>query len=220
METVAILPVRSFADAKRRLRSGLSPGERRALAQAMFSDVLIALRRTTRIDTVLVISADGGAQAIATGYGVQVLVDAEHGHNVAARHGIEEAVRSGADRVVLVPGDCPTLSPAELDGLLERAVAEPAALIVPDRHGTGTNALVLTPPDALTPSFGPGSCERHLDSARQAGVHGEIVHVDSLALDVDTAEDLEALHEALEMRRGGAANTRGLLAQFVRSRAP
>lgn len=220
METVAILPVKSFVEGKRRLRSALSPGERRVLAQAMFSDVLIALRRAARVDAVLVISADSAAQQIATGYGVRVLADAEHGHNVAARHGIEQAVRQGAGRVLLVPGDCPTLLPAEVDQLLERAVPEPAALIVPDRHGTGTNALVLTPPDALTPSFGPGSCERHLENARQAGVHGEIVHVESLALDVDTAEDLEALQESLEARRGGAANTRGLLAQFVRSRAP
>lgn len=218
METVAILPVKTFAEAKRRLRGGLAEGERRALAQAMFSDVLIALRRTPRIDSVLVVSADHGAQQIATGYGVHVLADAEHGHNVAARHGIEQAVRDGATRVLLVPGDCPTLSPAELDGLLERAVPERAALIVPDRHGTGTNALVLTPPEALAPSFGPGSCQRHLENAQQAGLHAEVVEIGTLALDVDTADDLEALQEALEARRGGAANTRGLLAQFLRSR--
>jgi 2-phospho-L-lactate guanylyltransferase len=219
MQTVAVLPVKSFAEAKRRLRTGLSPGERRALAQAMFSDVLIALRRASRIDGVLVVSADHGAQQIAAGYGVGVLADAEHGHNVAARHGIEQAMGDGARRVLLVPGDCPTLSPAELDALLERDLAAPGVLIVPDRHGTGTNALVLAPPDVLHPSFGPGSCERHLENARQAGVHGEIVHVESLALDVDTVEDLDALQEALVARRGGAANTRGMLAQLVRSRA-
>jgi 2-phospho-L-lactate guanylyltransferase len=220
MQTTAVLPVKSFAEAKRRLRSGLAPGERRALAQAMFCDVLIALRRSARVDSVLVVSADHGAQQIATGYGANVLPDAEHGHNVAARHGVEQALQEGATRVLLVPGDCPTLSPAELDGLLERELPEPSVLIVPDRHGTGTNALVLTPPQALPPSFGPGSCERHLENARQAGVHGEVVHVDSLALDVDTAEDLEALQDALDARHGGAANTRGMLAQFLRSRAP
>src|SRR5207302_7322924 len=65
-------------------------------------------------------------------------------------------------------------------------------LIVPDRHGTGTNALLLTPPDALAPSFGPGSCERHARQARAAGVAAEVVEVPSLATDIDTPEDLEA----------------------------
>jgi 2-phospho-L-lactate guanylyltransferase len=167
---------------------------------------------------VLVVSADPSAQQIATGYGVQVLPDVEHGHNVAARHGIEQALRDGATRVLLVPGDCPSLSPAELDALLEREVPEPAVLIVPDRHGTGTNALLLSPPGALAPSFGPGSCERHLANARQGGIHAEVVHIDTLALDVDTADDLDALQDALETQRGGAANTRGMLAQILRIR--
>ena len=220
MSTVAILPVKTFTEAKRRLRTGLSPGERRALAQAMFCDVLIALRRSSRVDAVLVVSADHGAQRIAGGYGAEVLEDREQGHNVAAGQGIERAIAQGARRVVLVPGDCPALDPVELDGLLAHAAPHPSVLIVPDRHRTGTNALVLAPPDALPPSFGPGSCQRHLDHAREAGVHGEIVDVPTLALDVDTSNDLEALEQRLDEIRGGAANTRGMLVQLSRTRAP
>ncbi len=218
MPTVAILPVKTFAEAKQRLRSGLSPGERRALAAAMFSDVLIALRRATTVDSVLVVSADHGAQQIAGGYGAEVLDDAEHGHNVAARHGIESILEAGVDRVLLVPGDTPALDPAELDELLTRPAPRPSALIVPDRHGTGTNALLLDPPTALKPSFGPDSCSRHLAGARENSIHGEVVAVPSLALDVDTADDLDALEQALSQRHGGAANTRGMLMQLARSR--
>lgn len=220
MPTVAILPVKTFTEAKRRLRSGLSPAERRALAEAMFCDVLIALRRCTSVGAVLVVSADHGAQRIAYGYGAEVLDDQEHGHNVAARHGIEHVLGEGAERVVLVPGDCPALDPAELDGLLERRAPRPSVLVVPDRHHTGTNALVITPPDAMAPSFGPDSCQRHLDHAREAGVHGEVVDVPTLALDVDTSRDLEALQHRLDQMRGGAANTRGMLVQLARSRTP
>lgn len=218
MPTVAVLPVKTFSEAKHRLRTGLSPGERRALAQAMFCDVLIALRRATGVDSVLVVSADHGAQQIAGGYGAEVLSDPEHGHNVAARHGVEAALSAGADRVLLVPGDCPAIDPAELDGLLARPATPPSALIVPDRHGTGTNALLLSPPGALSPSFGPGSCARHLANAREAGVHGEVVQVPTLALDVDTQEDLEALEQSLAASHGHAANTRGMLMQLLRSR--
>jgi 2-phospho-L-lactate guanylyltransferase len=66
-------------------------------------------------------------------------------------------------------------------------------VIVPDRHGTGTNALLLAPPDALEPSFGPGSCRRHAQLARRAGIAHVILPVPSLALDIDTPEDLTEL---------------------------
>jgi 2-phospho-L-lactate guanylyltransferase len=110
------------------------------------------------------------------------------------------------------------LDPGELDELLGRKLNPPAAVIVPDRHGTGTNALLLTPPNALAPSFGPGSRERHLSDARLAGTVAEVVDVPSLALDVDTAEDLAALEGTLGQTRGGAAHTRGMLSQLSRSR--
>jgi 2-phospho-L-lactate guanylyltransferase len=217
MSTVAILPIKSFADAKQRLQSELSPGPRRALAEAMFSDVLVALRRARSVDEVLVVTADNGAQQIAGGYGAQVLDDQQEGHNPAATLGIRWALEANLDRALLVPGDCPMLDPVEVDELLAQPVEEPSALIVPDRHGTGTNALLLTPPDALAPSFGPGSCERHTADARAAGTEPEVVEVRSLALDIDTFDDLETLQAALADSHGGAAHTRGMLRQLLRS---
>ncbi len=80
-----------------------------------------------------------------------------------------------------------------MDELLAHPARAPSVLVVPDRHGTGTNALLLTPPDSIPPSFGPGSCERHLALAQARGVKAEVVRLPSLALDVDTPEDLEAL---------------------------
>src|SRR5437763_9366967 len=216
MTTLAILPVKSFSEAKRRLRRGLTVGERRALAEAMFTDVLVALRRATGIEGILVVTADHGAQQIAGGYGAAVLDDEEHGHNAAARHGIRRALELEADQALLVPGDCPLLDPAELDGLIARELESPSALIVPDRHETGTNALLLTPPDSLAPSFGPGSCARHLAEARAAGLTAELVDVPSLALDIDTPDDLEALQRTLAETHGGAAHTRGMLSQLMR----
>lgn len=217
MTTVAILPIKSFGEAKQRLAHELRPGPRRALAEAMFSDVLVALRRTTSIDEVLVVSHDNGAQQIAGGYGAGVLDDQQRGHSAATLLGIAYAMESGARRVLLVPGDCPLLDPRELEELLGRRVGSRSALIVPDRHGTGTNALLLTPPDSLEPAFGPGSCERHAAGARAQGTPHEVVHLSSLALDIDTSEDLEALAQQLQTAHGGAAHTRGMLSQLNRS---
>src|ERR1700761_7153200 len=119
--------------------------------------------------------------------------DEDEGHNMAARRGIARARELDADRALLVPGDCPLLDPAEVDALLEEDAPAPSVLIVPDRHGTGTNALVLTPPGALAPSFGPGSHKRHRDEATAAGVTKHTVEVPTLALDIDTPEDLVAV---------------------------
>jgi 2-phospho-L-lactate/phosphoenolpyruvate guanylyltransferase len=216
-EPLAILPIKSFDQAKQRLSDTLDPNTRRVLAEAMFSDVLVALRRSTLIESVLVVSGDHGAQRIAAGYGATVIEDQELGHNEAVALGIQRAVELGAPRVLLVPGDCPLLDPGELDELLARPAATRSAVVVPDRHGSGTNALLLTPPDALVPAFGPGSRQRHESIAGRAGLEVQTVPVDSLALDVDTPEDLTAVEEALANRHGGAAHTRGMLRQLSRT---
>lgn len=217
MPTYAILPIKSFDEGKQRLTPGMSSGPRRALAEAMFSDVLTALRRASSVAEILVVSSAHSAQRIASGHGAVVLEDAASGHNEAAALGITHAIELGAERVLLVPGDCPLLDPSELDALIAHAAPPRSALIIPDRHGTGTNALLLTPPDAINPSFGPGSCARHLEIARARGAPAEVVEVSSLALDIDTPEDLDALRGALATIHGGAAHTRGMLNQMTRS---
>jgi 2-phospho-L-lactate guanylyltransferase len=119
---------------------------------------------------------------------------------------------------VLVPGDTPLLNAVELDELLDRCEADGCAVgVVPDRHGTGTNGLVLSPPIVLEPSFGPGSFNRHMNHAKGAGVSYRAEPVPSLAHDIDTPEDLAALADALEGARTIAPRTRGALRQLERS---
>jgi 2-phospho-L-lactate guanylyltransferase len=218
MKTIAILPIKRFTAAKQRLDGDLSDGLRRALAEAMVTDVLIALRRARRVDEVLVVSGEHAAVALAAGYDASAVIDDpdDAGHSAAALRGIDAALERGATRVVLVPGDCPALDPGELDALLERPPAERDVIVVPDRHGTGTNAIVLTPPGVMGPAFGPGSRERHERLAAEAGAACTVAEVTTLGMDVDTLDDLEALRVALDGFRGGASHTRGLLARVGR----
>jgi 2-phospho-L-lactate/phosphoenolpyruvate guanylyltransferase len=215
MRTIAILPVKSFGAAKQRLGELLAGGSRRALAQAMFSDVLSALRHVPELDEVAVVTGDRSAEWAARAERVLVLPDPlEDGQSAAAEIGVRHALAQGFDRALLVPGDAPLLDPAEVSDLLQRDGA--TASIVPDRHGTGTNALLLSPPDAFVPSFGPGSFERHVAGARDAEVDYSVDELPSLTLDVDTPGDLAEVARRLETSRGLAPQTRGALNQLGR----
>ena len=213
MRTCAVLPVKRFDDAKQRLDKTLNAGTRRALAEAMVSDVLHALRRAERIDKVVVVTGENGAEALARAYDAESIPDDDRGHSHAARAGVDWALERDYARVLLVPGDCPALDPAEVDALLESAA--PGVVIVPDRHGSGTNALLLDPPAVLTPAFGPGSFARHAALAHAAGATVRVGRLPSLELDVDTPGDLAALRAALAAGHGAAPRTRALLERLV-----
>ena len=216
MRTIAILPIKSLGAAKQRLSGQLGSGSRQALAQAMFSDVLTSLRRVGGIEEIVVVTANDVAESAARGNGVRLLHDGEEaGQSAAAMVGVRHAVASGYERVLLVPGDTPLLDPAEVDAMLDR---RNPVTIVPDRHGTGTNCLLLEPPEAIQPSFGPDSLDRHVSAARAAGVEPVVDPVSSLMLDVDTPDDLAELAGRLDDRRGSAPMTRGALRQLDRSR--
>jgi 2-phospho-L-lactate guanylyltransferase len=167
----------------------------------------------------------------------------DDGQSAAVALGVSRALHDGFARVLCIPGDCPALDPSELDALLAAADARavqdargmadarggaPArdvadarsnglvqaeVVIVPDRHGTGTNGLLLTPPDAIEPAFGPGSCERHRALAHAAGARCLIERPASLLLDVDTGDDLAALADRLDTTSAAAARTRAVLGQ-------
>jgi len=220
MRTVAVLPVKSFARAKQRIAGAVAGPDRRILAEAMVEDVLAALAAVDGLHGVVVVTAEIRAHALALEAGASVVPDPrEAGQSFAAGVGIEAAVADGADRVLLVPGDCPALDPGEIESLLGiRRAAE--VVIVPDRHGSGTNALLLSPPDAVTPTFGPGSFARHAATARAAGATVRVAQVPSLGLDVDTPGDLAALRAALGARSQGAARTRAVLERLTPALSP
>lgn len=225
MKAIAVLPVKRFAAAKQRLAAGMDDEWRSALVAAMLSDVLEAIGEARAVERTIVVSNEPRAVEAATTVGAEIVTDPEEsnetqedrhgqsapsdalasgrtpgesrGHSAAALAGVARAEELGATCVVLLPGDCPLLDSRELDHLLT-GVPDSYVAIVPDRHGTGTNALVLAPPRAIQPAFGEGSCARHVAAAREAGVPYAVEEVPSLALDLDTPADIIALTRALE----------------------
>lgn len=215
--TTVVLPVKRLEQAKHRLSELLSPSERRALMAAMLADVLAVLGRIRAPHELLVVTADATAARAGREAGARVIDDtSDSGHSAAAALGVAAAAAAGADRVLLVPGDCPLLDGEEVQALLELPSAPSGrVVVVPDRAGTGTNALLLEPPGAIAPAFGPGSHHRHLALARAAGVTAQTRALASLLLDVDTPADFRALSSALEGSRGRAPLTAGLVARLM-----
>jgi 2-phospho-L-lactate/phosphoenolpyruvate guanylyltransferase len=196
LHTTAIVPVKGLTVANGRLNGLLSAEERNELAEALFLDLIVKLPRCRCIDDALVVTADASIARQARWFGHKVLLQkADEGHSEAATAGARAAMAEGAQRVAMLPVDCPTLDTEELDAHIGRSPR--TVLIIPDRHGTGTNGLVLAPPDVFLPAFGPDSCARHVSRARAAGISFALEKVDSMGIDLDTAEDYTLLRDRL-----------------------
>ena len=196
LHTTAVVPVKGLSIANGRLDGLLSAEERKRLAEALFLDLIVKLPRARTIDDVLIVTADDSIARQARWFGHKVLVQGgDEGHSEAASAGARAAMADGADRVVMLPVDCPMMDTDEIDGHVGRSPR--TALIVPDHHGTGTNALVLTPPDVFVPAFGPDSCARHVSRARASGISFALEVLESIAIDLDTPQDFSLLRDKL-----------------------
>ena len=213
LHTTAIVPVKGLSTANARLNSLLSEAERTRLSEALFLDLIVKLPRSRCIDDVLIVTADPSVARQAGWFGHKVLEqETDEGHAEAAAAGARVAMADGAQRVAMLPVDCPMLDTDELDAHLGRSPR--TALIVPDRHGTGTNALMLNPPDLFLPAFGPDSCARHVSRARATGQSFALEAVESLSIDLDTPEDFTLLRDRLLLDPQPAPRTAKVLWQL------
>jgi 2-phospho-L-lactate guanylyltransferase len=181
-----VIPVKALSDCKTRLRSTLGDAERRAFVKCMLMNVLGAAQTSISVQNIALLGPDRhGAPPSVT-----LIPDAGLGLNAALRHAAE-ALTQTATRLVILPADLPRVTAADIDVL---AKSQNAA-IAPDRFGTGTNALSLPLPRASGFQFqlGLGSFERHRAEAARLGIPLEIVSSETLALDIDTPEDLATL---------------------------
>ena len=196
----ALLPVKAPQNAKQRLANLLPAPDREALARAMFEEVLGVLCAVRGLHRIMVATSDDATARHARRSGALVFHEQEQlGHSASATTAARQAMALGAQTVLLLPIDVPLLTPAEIESLL--AAARPGVIIVPSFDGAGTNALVLTPPDAIESCFGPGSFEHHLRRARARGHAVEVMRPPGLVLDIDTPEDItELLTRAPESR--------------------
>ena len=188
----ALLPVKSPQNAKQRLSKFLSAEQREKLARILYKQTLAALCQAKGIDRVVVVTDDSDVAEHARSSGTLVFEENEQvSHSISADAACLRAIELGATTVLLVPIDVPLVTPADFSRLA--AAARPGLIVVPSADGTGTNAMVRTPPDVIESRFGPGSCRAHLDQARLKNVPADILRLPGLMFDVDTPEDVADL---------------------------
>jgi 2-phospho-L-lactate guanylyltransferase len=193
-ETWVVVPLRGLEAAKSRLGGQLDAEERLDLVTGLLERTLAAAAAAPGVDHVLVVSPDPAALELADELGARTLSDPGDGLNAALAAARDHAMDQGAGTLLVLPADLARISPAAIEAVIAAANAahlpdQGVVALVPDRHGQGTNALLLSPPDVIGFAFGRGSRERHLGAATAAGAASVEVEGE-LTLDVDTPDDL------------------------------
>lgn len=196
MNRVAIIPIRTLADGKSRLRLALTDEERQALIVVLLRQTIQTVQEACVARSIFVISPDPLVELLATQAGVIALSQATIGLNAALREATDMVIEHGADEMLAIHADLPLLDGETLQrfvGALDLANDRPAVAIATDRHGRGTNALLMRPPGIIPFAFGEQSFARHQESAWQRNVVAIPTHAPELALDLDTPDDLDML---------------------------
>ena len=188
----AVVPVKDLRGTKSRLAPVLDPGARAGLTLYMMGRVVGGIREAG-IEDVCVVSPDRIVLEEAKRRGATPLLQESRGLNPALEEGRRRAMGLGASKLLVLPADLPLLDAEDVLAVLGETGGEPSVVIAPDGARSGTNALLIQPPDVLPFAFGTGSFEAHLGAARRRGLDVRVCERSHLAFDLDTAGDLAHL---------------------------
>ena len=189
----AVVPVKEIDGAKHRLSAMLTPAQRQGLAAAMLRDVLRALLAVPELAGILVVTLDPHATELCRTLGVRVVADgARDGHTGAVEAGGRVLLAEGRGGMLTVPGDIPRIRAEEVSALIAAHRAAPSFTIAPAHDELGSNAVLLSPPDAVKLRFGEDSYFPHLDAARRAGIEPVVMRLAGIGMDIDHPADLAA----------------------------
>jgi 2-phospho-L-lactate guanylyltransferase len=209
----AVVPVKTFANAKSRLSAALPPEARRRLAQAMFEDVLDALGAARGLTGIAVVTVDPVARQVATIAGARVIdLFAQEGHTIAVNGAAALLASEGAEAVVTMPGDIPRVTAEEIATVIEARTGDREFIIVPAHDRRGSNTILSSPPGVVPLQFGNDSFLPHLAAARAIGIEPRVLQLPGIGQDIDNPEDLEAF-----MRTPSPTRTFALLEEILAS---
>ena len=208
-----LLPVKRLDQAKQRLLPHVTDSERLTIARALFEDALDLCTSFPALEW-WVVSDDEEVRSISLQRGFSVAPDPGNGLNGALESGIATVIEAGAESVTIIPSDVPLAWAGDLQDIVDTG-ATSSMVVVPSRDG-GTNALYLSPPDVIKPSFGEFSFKAHLSDAENLGLRCSMLALQRLELDIDTIDDVDAY-----LARPKAADTRtSTVLADIRGRSP
>ncbi len=211
-----LLPVKDLNNAKKRLIGVLTPEERFALADAMLADTIRAVRGVCCAERIFVVTNYEPVMQLAEENQWEILREEQQiseSDSVDAASQICEHL--SVTGLLRLPLDLPLIQSSDIDELLTVECQAPALVIVPSRDGTGTNAMMRTPPTLFPSHFGSGSFAKHLAEAERAHARVMVRRNARLEMDVDDEADLRAL---LEHHLSGTETGRWLRASGVEAR--
>ena len=196
MHVYGLLPLRRLDDAKGRLGPHLAPDERAQLALGLLERAAAALLAGGAA-RVLIVTRDERLSAADVSSDPRVSLQQQDaalpGLNGAVRQGQRWALDARADALLVVLPDLPLLEADDIRALLAASDDGALSVLAPDRAGTGSNALLLAPPNVIQTAFGVNSAPRHQAAYMAAQQPLLRVQRAGLDLDLDTADDLAAL---------------------------
>ena len=191
-----LLPVKDLNSAKKRLMGVLTPEERFALAGAMLGDTIRAVRGARRAEKIFVVTNYQPVMQSARENHWEILPEEKQ---ISESHSVDAASRiceqRGVTALLRLPLDVPLVQASDIDDLLAVECEDRALVIVPSRDGTGTNAILRTPPTLFPSHFGRGSFAKHVGEAERIGARVIFRRSTRLEMDVDDETDLRALLE-------------------------
>jgi 2-phospho-L-lactate guanylyltransferase len=213
-----LLPVKDLHNAKKRLIGVLSPEERFALAEAMLADTISAVKDIRCAEKIFVVTNYEPAMHLAEENRWEIVCEEQQ---ISESHSVDAASKiceqRGVTGLLRLPLDLPLIQSSDIDELLAVDCQPPGLLIVPSRDGTGTNAILRTPPTLFPSHFGNGSFAKHLAEAESARAQVVIRRNPRLEMDVDDESDLRALleHDLTGTNTGHWLHESGIAAKFT-----
>jgi 2-phospho-L-lactate guanylyltransferase len=197
LKIAAIIPVKTFSNAKTRL--DLSPQQVEELCKIMLEEILHVLSISPQIEKTIMVTKEEKAIEIGKKFNTITIIDEkEESVNSAVALADKYLLDNKFDASIVFPQDIPFIKTQDIDFMLNYKMHPNFAIIVPSRRFDGTNALARMPIDLMKTHYDEDSYKIHMNTAKEHTLNVAMVFVKRIMWDVDNAEDLKFLLEQNE----------------------
>jgi len=197
LKIAAIIPVKTFSNAKTRL--DLSAEKIESLCKIMLEEILHTVSIHPHIDEIIIVTKEEKAIEIGEKFNATILIDEkEENVNNAVELADKYLLENNFDASIVFPQDIPYMKTQDIDFMLNYKAHPNFAIIVPSRRFDGTNALVRMPIDLMKTHYDEDSYKIHMNTAKEHTLNVAMVFVKRIMWDVDNIEDLKFLLEQNE----------------------